>query len=62
MSKTLKLRLTIDVTYELNGETPKTMTDLLNNVAENAYDMGYFTTVTDAEVESFTSSVKPVTD
>lgn len=52
MSEKLKLRLTVDVTYDLNGEDPGVLERHLENMVFRAIGDGMLTGASDAEVET----------
>lgn len=54
----MKARLIIDVDYELNGEKPETMLGLLGQTAEDAANMGLFSSTTEAEVNEWSYKVE----
>ena len=58
---TLKLRLTIDVEYELNGAQQKTLENLLHEIADDASGDGYMTGDTEATVKHWSAKVTKVT-
>ncbi len=51
--RTVKVRLTLDVTYTLNGETAADMARRLRRMCERAVGEGMLTGETDAEVEDY---------
>jgi hypothetical protein len=59
MSK-LKLRLTVDVEYDLNGTPPGDLKDYLGELPRAAAGDGLFTGFTDAEVENWSSTVEEI--
>jgi hypothetical protein len=56
--ETATVRLTLDVTYSLNGETPEKMASLLRNMCERAIGEGMLTGYTEAEVDEYSMDVK----
>ena len=54
----MKLRLTLDVDYILNGTDPQDLKDMLRAIALNAVLNGMLSDDTDAEVEDWTSNVE----
>jgi hypothetical protein len=58
MPKTVRLRLTLDVEYELNGESVERMKAYLNEIGPRAANTGLMTGDTAAEVEEWASNVK----
>lgn len=52
-SETVKMRLTLDVTYSLNGENASEMASRLRRMCERAIGEGMLTGETDAEVEVY---------
>jgi hypothetical protein len=56
----VKLRLTIDVEYDLNGEKACDMAFVLGDIATRAAQKGWFTGDGPAEVKSWEAAVKTV--
>lgn len=52
MSEKLKLRLTVDITYDLNGEDPGVLERYLEEMVSRAIGDGLLTGASDAEVET----------
>lgn len=52
MSEKLKLRLTVDITYDLNGEDPGVLERYLEKMVSRAIGDGLLTGASDAEVET----------
>lgn len=55
--QTLSARLTLDVSYQLNGVPPEEMRRLLNSLVERAVGEGLLTGHTAATVEEYSMSV-----
>lgn len=53
LTETIKVRLTLDVTYELNGENATEMVGRLRRMRERAIGEGMLTGETDAEVNKY---------
>ena len=53
----ITLRLTIEVTYETNDTAGEVLADQLVSVARRAYDEGYLTGDTNAEVIRYNAEV-----
>ena len=53
MNDTTKIRLTLDVTYTLNGENATEMVGRLRRMCERAIGEGMLTGETDAEVDEY---------
>lgn len=56
-SRVVRMRLTLDVTYSLNGEAPEDMGHRLKNAAESAIQNGILTGDSAAEVEEYSMDV-----
>ena len=54
----LKLRLTVDVDYNLNGEDPSLIETLLKNIPDLAAADGLLTSTTNADVEQWSAKVE----
>lgn len=57
VSETVTVRLTLDVTYSLNGENVTEMASRLRKMCERAIGEGMLTGATDAEVEEYSMDV-----
>ena len=55
-----KLRLTLDVEYELNGTDPKYVEHALNSLVFRAVGEGFLTSYSDAEVENYEYRVEEI--
>ena len=53
LTETIKVRLTLDVTYDLNGENATEMVGRLRRMCERAIGEGMLTGETDAEVDEY---------
>ena len=53
LTETIKVRLTLDVTYDLNGENATEMVGRLRRMRERAIGEGMLTGETDAEVDEY---------
>ncbi len=53
LTETIKVRLTLDVTYDLNGENATEMVGRLRRMCERAIGEGMLTGETDAEVDKY---------
>lgn len=62
MSEKLKLRLTVDVTYDLNGEDPGVLERYLEEMVARAIGDGMLTGASDAEVETHEVRIDEVPD
>lgn len=54
----LKLRVTIDITYETNGESATDLIRMAHRIAEHAAGQGMMTENTAAEVDEWTDRVE----
>lgn len=57
-----KLRLTIEVEYDLNGESVQTLKSYLFDLADRAAGEGMLTGCTDAEIVAWSANVDEVND
>lgn len=56
----VRLRLSVDVVYDLNGERPAIAKAMLKNIAERAYEEGMLTGETELELAQFSAVVNEV--
>lgn len=58
ISETVKVRLTLDVTYALNGENATEMVSRLRKMCERAIGEGMLTGETDAEIDEYSMDAR----
>ncbi len=58
----MKLRLTLEVEYNRNGETTDYLKELLRGIVDHAMGEGLVTGETEATVESYTATVEELPD
>lgn len=58
MKKTLKLKMVVNVEYKLNGESPSTMKQYLDDGVHHLADSGLFTQYCAAEVKTWDYTIK----
>lgn len=57
-NETTKVRLTLDVTYNLNGESAAEMASRLREMCERSIGEGMLTGATDAELDEYAINVE----